>query len=719
MSNKRKVRCPACNKVFIVDTSKIPEKGCHANCKECKNRFFIAGSTPSKAAFVQPKAKKIERASVPVKSEKKVKPVKGKPVKVKARDNRKPSKKAVPVKVKPEKSGVPANRKAVRGQNSVRKEKPTPKKNFVLIASFVFAIFLICAGAFRLLIQKDDFQPTKKDNQSISQEDNNSNVKEPPAGVQPSASTHGKNEKSQNNIEIKIGDLFKKVSPAVATVITYDSGDKPFKQGSGFFINQAGHLITNFHVLKGASFAVIKTSDNTEYLVKSILAENEKQDLIMLAIEIPEGNEGPGTWLDINDKQPNIADKIIVIGSPLGLGMTVSDGIISAIREIPDMGLVFQMTAPISQGSSGSPVIDMNGKVVGVSFFQIVKGQNLNFAIPGEKILALEQKQSLTVAAWTERINAEKDDKLDRLQKGILNQINPTQKEVKPEEESKPKSADDVLKAKLAYKIIKESGLAGQNQSFTEISLLMFELQYKMDESEKTEEDDKRFSKFKEIIRLATNPDRINDYIKKHLASNLTKPQLEQVLKWYTSPLGNKIAGVEYSSYMEKLANIKTLRLAFRLTRYQSTSRANLFLRLDEATNSTRAMVELQTNMIVQNQILDLILSDSKKPDQASIDNIIDKFKTDIDPYLDIFAAHYVFAGLVYTYRGISQSELEEYVSFSETTAARLYYAILNKKSNTIILENQKRIITSMIRVLDNDSWDNIEKDLKKPIKDT
>ena len=74
----------------------------------------------------------------------------------------------------------------------------------------------------------------------------------------------------------------------------------------------------------------------------------------------------------------------------MGLGRTVSDGIISAIREIPDRGLVFQMTAPISRGSSGSPVIDMHGNVVGVAFLQIVNGQNLNFAIPGENIIKLK-----------------------------------------------------------------------------------------------------------------------------------------------------------------------------------------------------------------------------------------------------------------------------------------------------------------------------------------
>jgi hypothetical protein len=164
---------------------------------------------------------------------------------------------------------------------------------------------------------------------------------------------------------------------------------------------------------------------------------------------------------------------------------------------------------------------------------------------------------------------------------------------------------------------------------------------------------------------------------------------------------------------------VNTMRLAFRLTRYQSTSRANLFSRLDEATYSTEAMVELQTNLIVQNQILDLVLSDSDKVDQASIDEIIKKFETEIDPYLDILAAQYVFAGFVYTYRGLTEPELEEYLSFSETEAGRLYYSILKKKSNAVLLDSNKRILTSIIRVLNEDSWVNIQKDLNKSFKET
>ncbi len=825
MSNKRKISCPACKTAFMVDSSKIPEKGCHANCKRCKNRFFIAGSAspetvsvPSKATASKPEKhenpalkqpvpvtvepaaqaepakeepvkqpapvtvepaaqaepvkeeavkqpapvtvepatqaesvnEEAEEQSAPATSEfpaqaepaneepvgqsalgkielaRHAEPVNGEPVihsapgKIElatqpesvngepviqtATDevesaaqaepsNREPAIQSTPAQMMPAEAKVPVKPEAEKDGSFSQIKKLILKKNVALYAGAACVILLICVGAIFFLTQEDKRPSPQKRIPST--------IKKPPAAAKPPAAVPEKkqSQKPPANRDSKIGDLFNQASPAVATVSTYDSENEFLMQGSGFFINQAGHFITNYHVLKGAFSVLIKVDDKTEYPVKSVLAEDEIKDLIMLAIDIPEGALEPGLWLTINDKQPGITDKIIVIGAPSESGLPVSDGTISAVREIPDMGLVFQMTASVSKRSSGSPVIDMNGRVVGVAFFQIEDGQNLNFIIPGENILALEQKQPLNIAEWTEKVKAENDEK--------------------SEEKSKPQSAEDILKAKLAYQIIQESGLAKQNQSFTEMILTLFEEKYRKTALPKTEEeDDKRFSKFKEVIRLATNPDRMNDYIKKHLASNLTIPELEHVQKWYATPLGKKISEIEYSSYTKKSEDIKTLRLAFRLTRYQTTSRSNLFARLDDTTSSTKTMVNLQTNLIVQNQILGLILSDSKKPDQASIDKIIQDFKTDIDPDLDIFTAQFVFAGFVYTYRGLSGDELEKYVVFSETTAAQRYYSLLNKISNRILLENHKRILTSMIRVLNNDSWDDIQKDLNRSIKE-
>jgi tetratricopeptide (TPR) repeat protein len=102
-----------------------------------------------------------------------------------------------------------------------------------------------------------------------------------------------------------------------------------------------------------------------------------------------------------------------VYGSPLGLENTVSDGIVSAVRDVPDYGRIIQITAPISPGSSGSPVLNMQGEVIGIATFQMVEGQNLNFAIPSERIASLnliEEKKTFPTEELFEEENKEKKD---------------------------------------------------------------------------------------------------------------------------------------------------------------------------------------------------------------------------------------------------------------------------------------------------------------------
>jgi len=728
LNDKTDIQCPACKSIFKVDISKIPEKGCHVNCRKCKERFLVsrppatAGepvSAPEKKVNLPPAAGSAVKAtsanSTPIV---KAAPASKNLAKKAIPTKRTPIAKAAPATQKPIENASPANRTADKKASPSPSAKPGKKKNYLLVGSLAGAALLVGIGAVLFLSQKYSFQIKSKDSGLASQKENTQNITTARAVPQRpvDATLEKENSTAAVKKDIDIGDLFNRVNPAVATVLTYDSGNNIYRQGSGFFISQDGDFITNYHVLQGAYQVVIKFPDETEYRAEFVLAANEQKDLIKLAVNIPQGKLKPGCWLEINKNPPNIADKIIVIGTPMGLGRTVSDGIISAIREIPDRGLTFQMTAPISSGSSGSPVIDMNGQVVGVAFLQLENGQNLNFAIPGDNIINLEDKQPLTIADWTDKISRNKNDTLDMLQKEIVKHIKQDKPDEKKEKDISSQPTHETAKTKLASEIIKESGIARQNDSLTDAVLSSFEEKYKAVHASKIPADDQKYSRFKDVIRLATDPERINQYIQKHLASSLSIAELEQVLKWYKSPLGKKISELEYSTYADKKQHVNTLRLAFNLTRYQSTSRADLFSRLDEATTSTEAMVELQTNLIVQNQILDLVLSNSKELDQASIDKIIQDFETDIDPYLDTMAAQMVFAGFVYTYRGLSKAELEAYLSFSETEAGKNYYSILNKKSNTILLDCNRKILISIVRVMNADAWENIRRDLSKPI---
>jgi hypothetical protein len=184
--------------------------------------------------------------------------------------------------------------------------------------------------------------------------------------------------------------LVRRIQPAVVTVITYDNQGKIKGQGSGFFVD-SNRFLTNYHVLAGASRVEAKTSDGKRYSVERIVAKDEAGDLVLATTENPYVDIVYAK-LKISALMPEVGERVIVVGSPLGLEQTLSEGVVSALRNIPDVGEILQITAPISQGSSGSPVLNMRGEVIGVATFIIKKGQNLNFAIPGSRVLALMRR---------------------------------------------------------------------------------------------------------------------------------------------------------------------------------------------------------------------------------------------------------------------------------------------------------------------------------------
>jgi tetratricopeptide (TPR) repeat protein len=199
--------------------------------------------------------------------------------------------------------------------------------------------------------------------------------------------------------EINLTQLVNKIRPAVATIIVYDANAKVTGIGSGFFIDKIGHLITNYHVLEGSYAADVRTADGNAYPVKMVVAENQTFDLLKVLVDVPREKIN---WIRIDKELPEIAEQIMVIGSPMGLEQTVSEGIVSSIREIPGLGQFFQMSAPISPGSSGSPVINLKGQVVGVATFQFIRGQNLNFAVSGKSALTLKPTgPGLSLSRWT------------------------------------------------------------------------------------------------------------------------------------------------------------------------------------------------------------------------------------------------------------------------------------------------------------------------------
>ncbi len=192
-------------------------------------------------------------------------------------------------------------------------------------------------------------------------------------------------------------EIIKKIEPSIIVVLTYDRDGKLLGQGSGFFINENGEAITNRHVLEGAVRAEVKTMDGRIYPIAKIIAEDQDGDILKIEVIIPKNEVH---YLEISPTLPEVGEQVVVIGSPLGLEQTVSDGIVSAVRRIPIFGKIIQISAPISPGSSGSPVVNLKGEVIGVATFQMIEGQNLNFAIPGSRIIEIGSGTPKNLSEW-------------------------------------------------------------------------------------------------------------------------------------------------------------------------------------------------------------------------------------------------------------------------------------------------------------------------------
>jgi tetratricopeptide (TPR) repeat protein len=182
-------------------------------------------------------------------------------------------------------------------------------------------------------------------------------------------------------------ELVKKVKPAVVSIITYDSDGEPLMTGSGFFIDPH-KVVTNLHVIRGASKVVIKMLDGKgrTYPAAGLLAVDTEGDLALMRVEMPQDR---ARSIELAADLPDEGETIFVIGNPLKLEGSVSDGIVSAVREVPNVGHIIQITAPISHGNSGSPVFNLHGQVLGVVTVKVTNGQNINLAIASPRVREL------------------------------------------------------------------------------------------------------------------------------------------------------------------------------------------------------------------------------------------------------------------------------------------------------------------------------------------
>ena len=180
-------------------------------------------------------------------------------------------------------------------------------------------------------------------------------------------------------------ELYAKVSPSVARVNVMDDGGNLLGVGSAVVIG-SNEVITNCHVAKiGPN---IELNFRNEKTTATIVTADEVYDLCLLRAN---GLSAPAVaTADLNEV--HTGQNVYAIGSPQGLELTISEGIISSLRLVPDAGTVIQTSAAISPGSSGGGLFDSAGRLIGITTFQSKSGQNLNFAVPAEWIKTMSTR---------------------------------------------------------------------------------------------------------------------------------------------------------------------------------------------------------------------------------------------------------------------------------------------------------------------------------------
>jgi S1-C subfamily serine protease/Tfp pilus assembly protein PilF len=258
------------------------------------------------------------------------------------------------------------------------------------ICSFGFAVFLAVVTSAAAPLGSPTVSPTPLASPEAMANPNTTPV---PAQAQ------------QSVVMFDVKKLAATSRPAVALVTVLDKAGKRLGLATGFFVSPDGKLVTNAHVIEGADSASAKLENGATYSIRGVLNAAADKDLVLLQAD---AKDVPSLTVSREPSLPEIGSRVAVIGSPLGLEGTVSEGIISGHRSAKKDDQWLQMTAPVSPGSSGSPVVDENGKVVGIATFLVYNAQALNFARPVAYVSELlDKSQGTTEVApfWTVAAN--------------------------------------------------------------------------------------------------------------------------------------------------------------------------------------------------------------------------------------------------------------------------------------------------------------------------
>ncbi len=192
--------------------------------------------------------------------------------------------------------------------------------------------------------------------------------------------------------------IYRQLNDAVVRIYTHHEDNSMHGQGSGVILKNKGWIVTNYHILGDAS--VIYAEHNGKYIqLDSIVAMDPKKDILILQLKNSENKEEYKLVPNIrigNSDLVRVGQRVYAIGSPMGFENTISEGIISGLRQKKNLEQsMIQISAPISSGSSGGAVLNAKGELIGISTMVVAgeTAQNLNFALAINDVMAAAEKK--------------------------------------------------------------------------------------------------------------------------------------------------------------------------------------------------------------------------------------------------------------------------------------------------------------------------------------
>ena len=197
---------------------------------------------------------------------------------------------------------------------------------------------------------------------------------------------------------LSVEQIVELVRPSLVTISTAGRESREYGLGTGFVVAKEGLIATNLHVIGEGREFTVELSDGTELQVESVYASDRHRDLAVIKVK-PTGKALQPLALS-NDAEVTQGAPVVVMGNPLGLKQSVVNGVVSAIRKIEGQDMI-QLAIPIERGNSGGPVVDMQGRVLGIVNMKSLREENVGFAIAVKHLRPLlEQPNPIALARW-------------------------------------------------------------------------------------------------------------------------------------------------------------------------------------------------------------------------------------------------------------------------------------------------------------------------------